>query len=245
MGPRTILVVLVAGSLLAGVSSAQTKPDLSVVKLKNAAAADVAKALTAFADQKKLPVTVMAEPTTNAVLLAGNADAVKQVMTTLTKLDEPAPTVLVSTQLLSVPAEFVEQIGLAEPSDVQANAWVLTAREVRMLTAATRNAKDQGTIEVLARPSLMVQDNQTAFFEVTNPSAATVRVTPRLGPDAILVRSEIQVAAGGNLQSVETTTKVSDGGTVVIRGPRSKTAEKGSREVLVVLTANRVNSSSK
>jgi type II secretory pathway component GspD/PulD (secretin) len=72
------------------------------------------------------------------------------------------------------------------------------------------------------------------------------RVTPRVMPDGkVLLRVEAQVttaagAKGNTVQSVETTETVPEGGTVVVRGVKSKAAGSDAHELLIVLTVHRV-----
>jgi type II secretory pathway component GspD/PulD (secretin) len=102
---------------------------------------------------------------------------------------------------------------------------------------------------------------QTAAGTAHQPVAYTdggivSRMTPRINPDGtVLLRGETQVSTvnpvsvdlgGGtraravDTQSIETAGLIPKGGALVVRGGRSKAADGGVTEVMLVLTADRV-----
>lgn len=249
MSPRTCLAAIAIVVAVAASAPAQQKPETTIHKLRNVAAEDAAKALTAFADEKKLAVTVVAEPVSNSLVIAGDAAPHKLLVDALAKLDEAPPMVVAQVLVMEVRPGFAEDIGL---SDGAQDKWVLTEREVRMFGAAVRRAKEKADVEILSRPQLQLTDNQTGnVMTAGGESQVTARVTPRVMPDGkVLLRVEAQVTTpagvkGNNVQSVETTESVPDGGTVVVRGGKSKAAAGEARELLLVLTVHRVVSSAR
>lgn len=235
---------------LCGPALAQpAKPEAAVHRLRNVAAADAAEALTAFVEKKKLPVAVIAEPVSNSVMLAGDAASVRQVAELLASLDKQPPSVVAQILVLEAPGGFAEDTGLGEGAEAN---WVLTPREVRMLTAAIRSGKERLGIDILSRPQLMVADNKTGVVRIggTEADGLTARVTPRIGSDgAVLLRVETEVKrtskGKAEEETVQATGKVANGGTLVMRGARTKTADGGTRETLVIVTINLVVPESK
>ena len=231
---------------LSGPALAQpTKPEASVHKLRNIAAADAAHALTAFVEKMKLPVAVVAEPVSNSVMLAGDAAPIRQVAELLASLDKQPPSVVAQILVLEAPAGFAEDTGLGEGAEAN---WVLTPREVRMLRAAIRYGKARlDEVDVLSRPQLIVADNTTGVVQIggTEADSLTARVAPRIGSDGtVLLRVETEVKRTSKgkteAETVQATGKIAEGGTLVMRGPRTKTAGGGIRETLVIVTINRV-----
>jgi hypothetical protein len=211
------------------------------------AAADAATALTAFVEKKKLPVAVVGEPVSNSVMLAGDAATVRQVAEPLAALDKPPPPVVAQVLVLEATAGFAEDIGLSAGGEV---SWVLTPREVRMFTAAVRSGKERLGVYERSRPQLMLADNQTGFvrFGGTEADGLTARVTPRIGPDGtapLWAETQVKRTPNGKTETAQATGKLSDGGTLVMRGARTKTADGGTRETLVVVTVNSVAPESK
>lgn len=240
MNPRTVLFALAAGVALAAGASAQQP---TAYPLRNVSAADAAKALADHAAARKLDLRVTYDAASNSVLVASDPAARRRAEELLAALDKAPPQFVVQMMFLRVPAGFAEEIGLGDGSETR---WVLTDRERRMFTAAVKSAKERDEVEVLARPVVQVVDNQTGFVEFGgDDSRMTAKVTPRVSPDSgsVLMRVEAELARTTgrvtNRQAVAATEMVPNGGTVVVRGPRSKTAA-GAGEVLVVLTVDRV-----
>ena len=250
MSLRVHAAAIVAVIALCGPALAQpTKPEAIVHKLRNIAAADAANALTAFIEKKKLPVAVVAEPVSNSVMLAGDAAPIRQVAELLASLDKQPPMVVARIQVLEAPAGFAEDTGLGEGAEAN---WVLTPREVRMLTAAIRSGKERLGIDILSRPQLVVADNTTGVVQIgsTGADSLTARLTPRIGSDGTVllrVESEVKRTSRGKVETetVQATGKIADGGTLVMRGARTKTAGGGMRETLVIATINLVAAESK
>lgn len=229
---RAFLAALIA-TTVAGTAAAQPKPEATVHRLRNISAEDAAKAVSAFAEQTKLPVAVVAEPVSNSVMVAGAADAIKRAGELLKKLDTPPPMVLVQALILEAPAGFAEGVGLEA-----GEKWTLTAREARMLSIGIREAKARDGVDILSRPQIMVQNNQTGIVQV---GGQTATITPRLSPNGILLRAEARTTTtGACTRSIQTTEAIPDGGTLVFRGGRTKTATGDAREILIVLTPHRV-----
>ena len=154
MNLRHLSMILMFG--LTGSAFGQDAQPATVYKLRNVAAADVAKSVTGYAAQKKLTVTVVAEPVTNAVFVSGDAEQQKRVVELMTSLDKQLPTVLVSAMVVEVPLGFAEDAGLGD-----GDKWVLTARETKMLVAAIHREK---SAKKKSEPKMIVTDNKLAFF---------------------------------------------------------------------------------
>jgi type II secretory pathway component GspD/PulD (secretin) len=121
-----------------------------------------------------------------------------------------------------------------------------------MLTAAIRSGKARLEVDVLSRPQLMVADNTTGVVQIggTGPDGLTARVAPRIGSDGtVLLRVETDVKrtskGKAGAETVQATGKIADGGTLVMRGARAKSADGGTRETLVIVTINLVAPESK
>jgi len=250
MSLRVHAAAIVTAIALCGPALAQpTKPEAAVHKLRNIAAAAAANALTAFVEKKKLPVAVVAEPVSNSVMLAGDAAPIRQVAELLASLDKQPPSVVAQIQVLEAPGGFAEDTGLGEGAEAN---WVLTPREVRMLTAAIRSGKARLEVDVLSRPQLMAADNTTGVVQIggTEADSLTARVAPRIGSDGtVLLRVETEVKrtskGKSEAETVQATGKIADGGTLVMRGARTKTAGGGTSETLVIVTINLVAPESK
>src|SRR6185437_9974677 len=188
MALRVHVAILAALALCGPAVAQSTKPEASVHKLRNIAAADAASALTAYVDKNKLPVAVVAEPISNCVMLAGEAAPIQQVARLLASLDKQPPMVVVKMIVMDAAAGFAEDTGLAEGAETH---WVLTPREARMLTGAIRSGKERGKVDVLSHPQLVVANNNTGVVQMgsAETSGLTARVTPRIGSDgAVLMR---------------------------------------------------------
>ena len=243
--PFRLLSMLVA---LAAASSAFGQEPATVYKLRNVAATDAVQSVSAYATQKKLSVTVVAEPRTNVVFIAGDAGHQKLVVELIAMFDKAQPKVDLVFQILDVPHDFAESTGLGE-----GEKWILTAREVRMLKATIARDKGHG-ITVISEPSLLLTDNNTGIFTTKNQDI-TIRATPRIAPkgDSILLKVEAQSAksrteplfngektipvAVMNTQVTQTTESIPEGCTLLVRAIRSKT-ENEIRDVFVLVTSN-------
>jgi type II secretory pathway component GspD/PulD (secretin) len=230
---------------LCGPALAQpAKPEIAVHKLRNIAAADAANTLTAFAEKKKLPVAVVAEPVSNSVMLAGDAAPIRQVAELLASLDKEPLRVVAQILVLEAPAGFAEDTGLGEGAEAN---WVLTPREILTFKAAIQFGKERLGVDVLSRPQLIGADNTTGVAQIggTKFDSLTARIAPRIGSDGTVllrVETEVKRASNGNAgeETIQATGKIADGGTLVMRGARTKTADGGARETLVIVTINLV-----
>ncbi len=245
MSLRYAVAILATGFGLATASAQQpAKPDASVYHLRNAAAADVALAVTTFATEAKLAVTIVAEPVSNTVFVAGDPASHKKAIELVTKIDAPPPTVHMQLMIAEVPAGFAQDVGLGE-----GDTWVLTPREARMLTAAIRREQKEGDIDILARPQLAVPENQTIPVQIVSDSAGTKgRIALRIAPNGGSVKVQLDIECiksagpgGSYIQSFQTAAVVPNGGTQVARGTQFKTPDGRTREVYVLTTVERVS----
>ena len=182
----------------------------AVYKLRNVAAADAAHAVNTFLTGKRLSAQVVAEPVSNEVCVAAEPALQKQIGDMLAALDKAPVQVTVQAMVIQVPRGFAAEAGL----EGGANAWTLSPREAKMLTGLIRAAKGRGELDVLARPTVQVADNQTGFV--------------RIGPDHKVVTPAALVQAGGAPAATTTTTvatglsfrvtpRVSPDGSVLLR----------------------------
>lgn len=250
MNARHLLILLAFG--LTGAAYGQGQP-ATVYKLRNAAAADVVKTLGADAGVKKLSETMVAEPVTNSLFVAGDAAAQKRIAELIAALDKALPSIQVTMVVLDAPADFAKDVGLGE-----GDKWVLTPRESAMLSAAIRREKQSGGIDVLSRPQLLLTDNQTGFYEVfSGLESVAIRTTPRISPkgESILMRvasqftkaQAVPVTIGDpaskpvpliehSSQSTEATESVPTGNTLVIKAVLHKSKDKEVRGIYLILT---------
>jgi hypothetical protein len=126
--------------------------------------------------------------------------------------------ILVQAICMDVPGDFCEESGLEDDQ----RAWSLSPREARLFNALIRALKEKGTIDIIAQPQLVLQDNQTGFAQVGQnfpyvssaevkgkdgkiiekakiayqPLGVTLKVAPRFSADgkSILLRVETQTA---------------------------------------------------
>ena len=243
-------------------------------KLRNVAAADAARAVTAHLAGKRLAARVTEEAECNNVIVSADAAVQKQIGDLLAALDTAPPQVMVQATVMQVPRGFAAEAGL----EGGAGAWTLSPREAKMLTGLIRAAKERGELDVLSRPQIQVADNQTGFVQVGQnfpvptggpvkaaggavdakieyvPTGFSMRLTPRVSPDgkSIQLRAEPQVTTVSivdlkhrkpgeesvtltpvpafNTQSVNATSEVRDGETLVV-------AMGGAKyDTLIVLT---------
>lgn len=260
-----IVVVMGSTSALLSQEPAQPKtarPEASLFTLRNAAAADVSKTLTQYAQSKKMLLAVAAEPASNSVLVAGDPSFLKELTAIIEKLDNQPPQVVLQLLIFQAPIGFDETCGLAEKREGGNNperaAYELTARESRMFQASLRELQKQGQLDVLSRPQLTCADNQTGYFQVgqtipvATPNSPVVaygtggimaRCTPRVTSDGVLIRLEMsRMETNGKKVDVQSTVKTQDGGTTVIRGPRSG---DNSTEIYLVVTPHVVRNDRK
>jgi hypothetical protein len=240
MSVRTLLVAAIFAFITfdnATIAQEPNRPEVSVQKLRNVAAQDVAQAIATFAKQKKLAVTVVAEPVSNTVMVAGDADGVKQSNELIAALDKQPAVIVAQLLIVEVPLGFATDLGLAEGTE---NTWSLTARETRMVNAAFRNKKE---IKILFRPQMTAADNQTGYLKVGGDltNNYSVRITSRVMPEGgVLARIETSVkgSSGSEVETQTTTAKTHDGGTVVTRMTNVPAKEGEATEVLLIMTVH-------
>jgi type II secretory pathway component GspD/PulD (secretin) len=140
-------------------------PASYVVKMRNVAAADTARAIQAYFAEKGVRCTVHAEPVTNTLIASGEPVHVRRALDLAAALDVAPPQVAVSGLVLTVSREFLETAGLS--TEKNETAWSLSVRETHMLTWLIRAAKaNDKNFETLSRPQIQVCDKQTGFVRV-------------------------------------------------------------------------------
>ena len=166
----------------------------------------------------------------------------------LASLDKEPLTVSVQGVLLETVDGFAEKVGLGAAGET---SWVLTPREVRMLGAAIRTAKQQKELEILSQPRLILADNQTGTVQTGGPGGEirtlSARLTPRIMPDgSVLLNVETEFKRATQEWTIRVAGKIQDGGTLAMRNPNIKTADGSSpRETLMIVTVNRIASERK
>ena len=214
----------------------------SVYRLRTVAAADVANAVNSHVKQ----AAVTAEPVSNTVFISGTSEERERIVRLVTALDATPPQVVLQMSVLQVPSGLAKEIGLG--SDAVSS---LTPREVQLIGAVIRREKPK--LELM-RPTFQVADNQTGHVQSrSSKQGISAKVTPRILPDGqVLLRVEVQASeivespvkvAGGklpavNTETIETSGKVSDGGTLFVRGPAVKSADGVTSELLFLIQAN-------
>lgn len=234
---RIHFAAVVTGLALCGAAFAQTKPETAVRKLRNIAAADAVVELKTLIEKQKLPVAVVAEPVSNSVMLAGDAASILKVSDLLATLDKEQPQVLASIVVMDAPVGFAEEVILGESTETN---WVLTARETRMLNAGIRLGKQSYGLEILSRPQLSLINNQsgTMSVECAEMDKLNTTITPQFANDGtVKIGVEFQRTIFGQAgEKIQASKQVADGGTMVIRGPRTKDENGKLRETLFIVT---------
>lgn len=127
-----------------------------VLRLRNVAAADAAKALSAWAEGERRQVGFAFDAEANSITVFGDLASRQRAFDVLSALDRDPTQVVVELRYIRVPAGFCERLGL-KPSD-GANA-PLNEREMRLFMEAVQLNRD---CSVLMAPKMTLFDNQTA-----------------------------------------------------------------------------------
>ena len=148
-----------------------------------------------------------------AVALAVAADA-RVALTAEPKAAAPVPasapadakpTILIQATLMEVPADFMERTGL--PPDA-VHQWILTPREVGVLTAAMRFSSD---VSVLSRPQIQMASGQAGKAEVGQTRQAVVGLELSVSPSGELVTKPKTVPVWTGYKMIVTPTLSADG----------------------------------
>ena len=241
MTPQLVLAACLAAFTHAGESA-------QVYRLANVGAADAAEALRRHAAETGAAVTLLVDPVSNSIAVAGAPAQRARAGVLLAGLDRRLPQVLVQLTAVRVPGGFPEQVGLGERSESQ---WVLTAREAKLLHAALRFAQDApdpaARPELLTRPQLILTDNQPGVFQVGGgPVELTVRVVPRREPGGAALRMQADFTAPSpgfpafDVQSIGAAASVPFGSALAMRGAVTKAAGSATVETLIVATVTEI-----
>ncbi|MCK4626373.1 MAG: hypothetical protein KAV00_13730, partial [Phycisphaerae bacterium] len=173
-----------------------------VYRLRNAQAVDIEKALTSFLDQERKrvvatlgadavgaakallarEVAVVAEATSNTLLISGSPRFFKTVTAMIREMDQPPPQVLVQVLLVEVTLDDTIDFGvqwshLGRQGDKRARSqtqfgitagatgftFSLTGGDLDLLLRALQT---QGRTELLSRPQILASDNQEAQINI-------------------------------------------------------------------------------
>jgi type II secretory pathway component GspD/PulD (secretin) len=220
-----IAVTMCALPVIAGelpIAPAPRKADeVKRYSLRNANAQEAATAVARHFENKKVEGRVTFDVATNTVFVSARPDVVRQATDLLTALDKQPPIVVFSVLVLKVPGDFVEKCGLNVDAAPNANSWTLSPRELLMLTALIRAAKERGQCEVLTRPQISLLDNQTGSVhvgaQVPLPAVAgekveyipvgfTCQLAPRVNPNGrLLLRTKAEITEQGAPVALTTT----------------------------------------
>jgi len=170
-------------------------------KLRNVAAADAAQALGTYLQNKKLSAVVAADPIRTTCTSPPRRGVQQQVQDMLAALDTAPPQVTIRVVVVQVPRGFVAQSGLNVGGTPGATTWTLSPRELHMLTALFRAAKERGECDVLSRPELCVCDGQTGYVQIGQDVAvASPAQAAPAGGQAAAVRQVVFAPTGLSLQ---------------------------------------------
>ena len=212
-------------------------PVWAVYKLRNIAATDAASALNTFASEKKLAVTLAAEPVSNSVHVSAEPAIQKQLGEMLAKLDQEPAQIVAKVMVVRVPRGFAERAGLNVGAKEPANVWALSPREAHMLANLLAAAKDKGELEVLTRPLLQVCDGQTGRVHVGQERAVVTGFEVKTAGETASVEKVMKMVPVG--VAVELTPRLSpDGKSVLLNVDFRQTEEKGERKVPLAVAVN-------
>lgn len=189
--------------------------------LRNVAAEDAVRAVTAHLESKKLEASLVVNAKLNAVIVAAPAEVERLIGDLLAALDKAPSLVVFHVTVLKVPGDFAEKCGLNVGAAPNTNSWALSLRELLMLSALIRDAKGRGECEVLTRPQLCLSDNQTGSVQVGSqfplpaadggkieyvPVGFACQLTPRVMPDGrLLLRTKAEITEQGAPVALTTT----------------------------------------
>ena len=176
-----------------------------VIRLKNSQAAEVATAIRLFLDQERQrivqalgtdaasatqrlfdqEVAIVAEQTSNTLLLSANRKYYDQIRNMIDELDKPQPQVIIQVMLAEVTLDNETDLGVewsikengsrrsyAGGSDLGvANALANSGGFSTAVTGSDFNfliraLKNQGRLEVLSRPQIVTSDNKPASVNI-------------------------------------------------------------------------------
>jgi type II secretory pathway component GspD/PulD (secretin) len=133
-----------------------------VLRLQHAPATDTANVIREWlkneqAESDDPKVTVAVDAVSNSLLLRGMSEQLEDLQAILRELDRPVR----QFRLQSLLAE------VALPEDAQLGAGSITQEIVRGdLDQALADLEAQGELRIVARPELLVSDNQSAFLQL-------------------------------------------------------------------------------
>jgi type III secretion protein C len=202
-------------------------------------------------DKNEQPISITADPRTNTILVRDAKSKYEYYKQLIDKLDRPLPMIEVEAMLIEIDQRGLNELGLEFgfqskhfqyefPGSAVSNNSLLSpgastiVDPIRFLARIKALAADENA-KVLARPTIVTQDNvaayidlsQTLYLQVTGERVANVetvtagsllQVTPRLikegDDDKIFVRIDIQ---DGSLSSA--TTSSANNSSAVINSP--------------------------
>ena len=157
---------------------AKQVPNRKAIRIRYAPAADVAAIVERLLQQEsgsdgaERHAVIVADPISNSVLISAAPVVTDQIESIVTTLDrKPA--------LIQVDAALVQVTGQPTAEEATSDSASRTWNEG--IEAAIRELRQRGEIRVLARPALMVVDNQAAFIQVgrRQPRLTGVRESPQ------------------------------------------------------------------
>jgi type II secretory pathway component GspD/PulD (secretin) len=175
--PKVVRPRLMAAPAPVAVARKQL-PDRKAIRIKYAPAGDVAAAIEQLLQQESGPHTgdgqaaVVADPTSNTLLVSALPARMEQIESLVTTLDRKPAMIRVDAALVQVTGKGAADRGQL---DLLSRTWK------DGVDAALQELRRRGEIRVLARPTLMVVDNQAAFVQVgrREPRLTGVRESPQ------------------------------------------------------------------
>lgn len=186
-------------------SSTALERDSEVIRMKNSQALEVATAIRSFLDQERQKliqslgadaaaavqrsmeqeVAVVAEPTSNTLLLSANRRYFTKIREIIEEIDRAQPQVLIQVLLAEVTLDNATDLGMewtytGESGGNQYNVGsdmgvanqlkdfggFSTAVTGKDFTFLLRALRDQGRLEVLSRPQIVTADNKAATINI-------------------------------------------------------------------------------
>jgi type II secretory pathway component GspD/PulD (secretin) len=179
--------------------------------LRNAAAADVAQALTEFLKSKKLDARLTHSAPSNTVYVQASAAVLEQVTKLIEKMDATPQQVQIALLVAQVPADFLSDIGMTDDTP-NSPVLPLTARELNMLSVQIRKAKTRGCLKILAEPQFAAFDNQPAYF--LTGGGMPFGGTPTIGPESVVMQAIQHQRLG---VAMRVTPRINPDGTILMR----------------------------
>ncbi len=178
-----------------------------VLRLQHVPAVDTSKLLQQWLEKlqaktDQLVADVIPDAITNSLLIRGTEEQLEEIHSILGQLDQPQPQIRLKTLLA--------EVALPEPPEDGAGATAAYRVSDGDLNQVIQELRERGELRVLARPELLVVDNQPAFLQI---GQRVPRITGRANSRGS-VSNTIQLENVGTLIGV--TCRVTDQGSIIM-----------------------------